>query len=328
MCCTNWTRCDMPSDDDCHSVPLGSIRNRQIASWLLPEKSPEGRPMGFRTQRDVDRLALPAGKADAYFFDNSCQGLSVRIQGAKRTRVVHYAVDGRRRRIGLGDVTALPLRDAQKQAGAIVSAGKDGADPLAKREERAGRRAETFGGLVDLYIARYAETHQRPRTLVETRRALKVHLAPLHDLPVNGLVRRIVAGRLLELATTSGPIMANRTRAALSHCFAWAMEQGLAETNPVVGTARPAPEVRRDRTLSAAELRAVWLACSDDVHARIAKLLILTGQRCHEIGGIAWSEIDREKMLFTLPAARSKNQPASARCSIDRCGSGSDRRAE
>jgi integrase len=101
--------------------------------------------------------------------------------------------------------------------------------------------------------------------------------------------------------------MANRTRAALSHCFAWAMQNGLAERNPVVGTARPAPEMRRDRVLSEAELRAVWSATGDGTFGRIVKLLILTGQRCREIGDMRWEEVDRRRGLFTLPAGRAKN---------------------
>ena len=66
--------------------------------------------------------------------------------------------------------------------------------------------------------------------------------------------------------------MANRTRAALSHCFAWAMQQGLADNNPVVGTARPAPEVKRDRALSAEELRRSGTHAAVTTHGRIVKL--------------------------------------------------------
>ena len=40
---------------------------------------------------------------------------------------------------------------------------------------------------------------------------------------------------------------------------------------------------------------------------RIVRLLILTGARRAEIGGLRWSEIDQEANLWVLPAARSKN---------------------
>ena len=131
--------------------------------------------------------------------------------------------------MSLGDVASLPLAAARRKAGQVVSGGKDGADPLQERKARARQRADTVGGLVAIYLSRYAERNQRPRTLTETKRALKVHLLPLHDLPLVKITRRDVTARLMELADSSGPIMANRCRAHLSHCFSWAMQTGLAE---------------------------------------------------------------------------------------------------
>ena len=83
--------------------------------------------------------------------------------------------------------------------------------------------------------------------------------------------------------------------------------QGVAEANPVIGTARPAPEVQRERTLSLGELRRVWLAAGDDGYGRIVRLLILTGQRRNEVGGMAEAELNRDTAMWVLPAARSKN---------------------
>jgi integrase len=59
--------------------------------------------------------------------------------------------------------------------------------------------------------------------------------------------------------------------------------------------------------LSDAELTAIWKACGNDDHGRCIKLLILTGCRRQEIGGMAWSEFDFERGTWTLPAGRSKN---------------------
>jgi hypothetical protein len=211
--------------------------------------------MGFRTQRDVDRLALPAGKAEHMEFDEACRGLAVRIQGEAKVWVVRYALPGgQRRKMKLSDVAGMPLAEARKRAAQITSGAKDGHDPQAQREARKRQAADTFGALADLYLARYVAREQKPKTRLETTRALKVHLAPLHKVPANAITRRDVAARLQELVDGSGPIAANRVRAALSHCYVWSMQQGLVENNPVVGTARPAPETRRERTLSRDEL--------------------------------------------------------------------------
>jgi integrase len=51
----------------------------------------------------------------------------------------------------------------------------------------------------------------------------------------------------------------------------------------------------------------LWKACRDDDFGTIVRLLILTGQRREEVGGMADSEISIEKRLWSLPRSRTKN---------------------
>ena len=69
--------------------------------------------MRFRTQEQVDRLRLSPGGKDQWHFDQETTGLTVRIQGARRTWVVWYSAGGKRRRIKIGDVAAVRLREAR-----------------------------------------------------------------------------------------------------------------------------------------------------------------------------------------------------------------------
>jgi integrase len=79
----------------------------------------------------------------------------------------------------------------------------------------------------------------------------------------------------------------------------------VAESNPTVGI-KPHAEASRERILTDGELVAVWNATdSRSGFDRCVRLLLLTGCRRNEIGGLRWSEI--EDGLFTLPAERSKN---------------------
>ena len=64
----------------------------------------------------------------------------------------------------------------------------------------------------------------------------------------------------------------------------------------------------RDRVLSDAEAAAVWLAAPDNDYGRIVRLLLLTGCRRDEIGGLRWSEVDLEARTLTLPPERTKNR--------------------
>ena len=115
-----------------------------------------------------------------------------------------------------------------------------------------------------------------------------------------------MAVRIPEIARENGPIAANRARVALSAFFNWAMREGLSHTNPVIGTNRAADERSRHRVLTDDELAAIWRACRDDDYGRIVRLLILTGQRREEVGGVAVNELNSAR-TWTIPADRTKN---------------------
>jgi integrase len=59
--------------------------------------------------------------------------------------------------------------------------------------------------------------------------------------------------------------------------------------------------------LSPLELSAVWQEAGGGDYAAIVKLLILTGQRREEVGGMLWSEIDLDGSIWRIRADRTKN---------------------
>jgi integrase len=73
----------------------------------------------------------------------------------------------------------------------------------------------------------------------------------------------------------------------------------------VFGTNRPPEPKSRERVLVDRELAEIWRACRDDDYGRIIKLLMLTGQRRNEVGGMQWTEIDGD--TWTIPGTRTKN---------------------
>jgi integrase len=105
---------------------------------------------------------------------------------------------------------------------------------------------------------------------------------------------------LERIAQRSGPIAANRVRAALSALWTWGLRTGLieADSSPVTFTVRN-PEKKRERVLSDDELRAVWAATDDaSDYSRIVRLCLLTGCRREEIGGLRWDEIHAGRIVF------------------------------
>src|SRR5262249_58939539 len=107
--------------------------------------------------------------------------------------------------------------------------------------------------------------------------------------------RRDVAARLVAITREHGSIVAARARAALSTFFVWAMQMGMVENNPVIGTIQPKNSKPRERTLSDEELAAIWRACKDDDYGRIVRLLGLLGARRAGIGGMAWWQRDHPR---------------------------------
>jgi integrase len=125
-------------------------------------------------------------------------------------------------------------------------------------------------------------------------------------MPVDAITRRDVAARLVAITRELGPITAVRARGALSGFYAWAMGNGLAESNPVVGTIKPQDAKPRERVLDDGELAAIWRTSGDDAYGKVIRLLMLTGCRRQEVGGMRWGELDLERGVWTIPAARTK----------------------
>ena len=191
-----------------------------------------------------------------------------------------------------------------KDALAAVRLGKD---PVADRFDAHVRAGETFGAFLSRFIA-HQRARLKPRSFQETERHLTVQCRLFHGRPLDQVDRRVIAMRLGELAETSGPGAANRCRASLSAYFSWLAREGIVETNPVQFTNRAVEKGERKHVVPDSDLAKIWRALDDDQYSSIVKLLMLSGCRRDEIGGLRWSEIDFEQELATLPPSRTKSR--------------------
>ena len=150
--------------------------------------------------------------------------------------------------------------------------------------------------------------------------------------PATDILTEEVAA-VIRIVAKRAPGQAFNVLGDLRRLYSWAIgthEFGIS-TSPVAGL-RPADligkRVPRERILTDEELRAVWyattgglLTCHRPVaHVRhdrfrrlplasrgpFVRMLILTGQRLSEVAGMAWDEIDFDKSLWTISAARMK----------------------
>ena len=270
---------------------------------------PEIRSTVKITTKTVATAALPAGRDDHVEWDADMPGFGLRLRSGagrvRRTFIVQYRAAGRSRRLLLGSADVLGAEQARAAAKKALAQVALGSDPQGAKVEQ--RSEGTLRSAVDDYLA-LKRTKVRSRTMREIERYLRgPHFKALHSRPLASIALKDVAACLTRISAQNGSVTAGRARTTLSAFYVWALGEGLAELNPVVGTNNPESSTPRDRVLSDAELVAVWKACPDSGYGRIVKLLALLGVRREEIGAICWSELDLNAGTWTIPAERAKN---------------------
>ncbi|MFE1602990.1 tyrosine-type recombinase/integrase [Methylobacterium sp. ID0610] len=265
------------------------------------------------TNQSVAAIRVPAGKPYVLVFDEVVPGFGIRVSaGGSRQWVVQYRdLKGKSARMTLARVEHMPLGQARDAARDHLAKVRLGEDPRAAKAEEEKPAPVTVGELVPRYIA-HIETRLRPSSVVAARHHLERQFAGLHAVDVTAVRRADVAAAVGTVSAEVGPQSALRARAVLSGFFSWAIGEGIAHANPVMGSNRPAPPSQRERVLTDDELAAIWRACEGDGDdfGRVVRLLILTAARRDEVAQLAWSELDLAGALWTLPAARSKNRRA------------------
>lgn len=261
------------------------------------------------TLANVARIHLPAGKTEHIEFDEAMPGFGLRIRGngkkEHRTYIAQYKIGSKHRRMTFGNAAKVTLENARAHARKIFAQRELGKDPANDRADIRRAAGHTLGAEIVKYLA-VKERKLKPRSYIETKRHLEKDWKPLHGIAIASIGRANVAATLGAIAKGSA-VTANRSRAALSAFFRWAIGEGLCDQNPVTGTNRQEENGPRERALSDAELAKVWLAAPDNDYGRIVQLLILTGCRRDEIGSLKQSEIDLEARTLTLSLDRTKN---------------------
>jgi integrase len=251
------------------------------------------------TKSVVDRL-----QPGSMVWDTTTVGFGARKQLRHVHYLLRYRLNGRQRFHSIGRHGSPWSPDtARTEAKRLLGLVASKVDPANEQV----RPTDTFGAELTPYIDRKRAV-LRPRSMIEIERYLTVQCKSLHGLGLNEINRRTIAVTLAEIEQQSGPVARNRARTSLSAFFAYAIREGLIDgVNPTSGTGKAAEGPSRDRVLTSAELGQVLSALGHDPFDEIVRVLILTGQRRNEIGGLLWNEIDFERGLIVFSADRVKN---------------------
>jgi integrase len=253
---------------------------------------------------------LKPGDAAVEWFDEDTRGLSLKLNpGGAATWYFNYTrrADAIRRRVQLGKLSALGLKDARLRAKKMAGLVADGRDPAGDR--RAERDALTIADLADQFFDQYAK---EKRTGKRQRQMLAKDVLPIIGRSKVAAVTRRDIGRITDRMTGRGvTIGASRTFEIVRKMFNWALEKGLIEQNPCIGMKKPFQTRKRERVLSSDEIRAVWIGLADASISRdgqqVLKLCLITGQRLGEVAGMCRDEFNFETKVWTIPSWRSKN---------------------
>lgn len=224
----------------------------------------------------------------------------------KKSFVLSYRINGRKRLMVLGVYGALTLDDARNRARRHLVAIIDGQDPLAQRQSAAS--AKTINELALMYVERHAKPHKK--TWKDDERRIRKTIVPAWGHLQASNIKRADVAALHGRIGQSHPYEANRVVELLSKLFTLARRWGFLEEDAL----NPAQDIdkfkehKRDRWVTPEELPRLMKAINQepDTYARAALwLYLLTGVRKSELLKARWDDVDWERKELRLPETKA-----------------------
>jgi integrase len=259
-------------------------------------------------------------------------GLRIRVTPSSKTWVLRQRAGGKVRTMTIG-----PFGDAAGQYSLAAARAKavemqgtiaGGAIIAPATMRRTGEGGERVADVIDTFMTRWAE--QRVKNPSSYRWMFDKYVIPhFGDWQLPAIKRRDLAEFLDAIADRHGMTTARRVGGLLKRLFKFAVSRDVIEIDPAAALILPGAEVQRERTLTDAELRALWVATDPasrrnerNKAGRLAahpsmfpwgayfRLLLLTGQRRGEVAGMRWADIDLKARTWALASADTKSARA------------------
>jgi integrase len=274
------------------------------------------------TKRVVDEAKHP-GDADGtrdprsmlLIYDADIKGFALKVTPAgKKVFVVDWRQPGGalapKGRTTIGNYGAMTVDMARDAARDILDKVRKGINPNHERQDKARSAVDlAFDKVATRFIDDYAKENQK-KSWQQSQRTFDRDITPVFgSRPINTIGKADIDQLLQDIKRRPAPFVAKYAHAQLRKMFRWAANTGRIERSPMEGMESPVRPKIRDRYLNDPELLEVWQATREmgEPFGTIYRLLIATGQRLNEVGGMAKDEIDMAKRLWTIPAHRAKN---------------------
>jgi integrase len=283
--------------------------------------------MPSKVNNALTPLAVKNAKPGRY-ADGGGLYLVVKDSGA-RSWVYRYMLHGKRRDSGLGPAGAdsVTLASARDEATKLRLKIRAGIDPLAeKQQEKAAAKATeqaakvagvTFGEVAASYIAANEGNWKNDKHRQQWRNTLATYVYPvIGDLPVASISTAHVL-TIIEPMWNAKAETADRVRGRIETVLDAAKARGYREgENPARWRGHLAQILPARARLSRGNHKAMpyeelpafitKLRSREAVAAMALEFAILTAARTGEVLGARWDEVDMNKAVWTIPAARMK----------------------
>lgn len=279
------------------------------------------------TALQVGRLRHPdpGGEGNVTFAVGNVAGLLLQCTptGA-RTWLLRTLVGAKRREIGLGGYPDVPLADAVRRAREARDKIRAGVDPVEERKAvraalaAAQARGMTFKVAADKCLAARLKGLKNAKHQQQWKNTLDTYAMPaIGSMLVSEIGREDIL-RVLQPIWIDKTETASRLRGRIETVLDWAAVNGhrsgdnparwkgnldhdLAKKSAVAGSGnQPALQLDDAARWFAALRKRAGTGC------RALEFLTLTAARSQEVRGATWDEIDLEKGLWVVPAARMK----------------------
>lgn len=253
---------------------------------------------------NLTTTAITAAEPGTVLRDDLVPGLHVRVFPARRSYYLFYRTKhGVQRRPKLGDHGVITLAQAREIAREMLAEVAAGRDPVAARQT--AREAPTFAELWPVFVAKHLKNPKRPRkprTIRDYDYIYERHFKDRFGGRILAEITRDTVERLHD-GMRDSPVHANRTLAALSTFFRWAIREKRAAFNPCVGVTHYEEE-KRERFMVEDEARAiaaklVEYAAAHPQSVAFIYLLILTGARPDEVARFEWTMLRGDMIVMS-----------------------------
>lgn len=238
--------------------------------------------------------------------------------GGGRYWRMEYRFGGKRKLLAFGTYPEVSMADARRKAEAARSNIQAGFDPSeVKRQKKLADKTmnhDTFAKVAAALIRRKIKAGRAKATIDKMEWIVKKVDASLGHRPIMSITVQEITAVLRKEENADNLETARRMRTVMGEVFRYAMQQGIANHDPVHATrgaiASPQPKhlaAILDPIVFAAMLKLIVEYSQRNLLVGSAlQLMVLLYPRPGELRQAFWSEFDLKNSTWTIPAERTK----------------------